>query len=350
MSVQSVSAFLKQAGIRFVVYDLGRRIQKLGSRQFARIENGQLPYPLPFQQHAWLGLVGWSAADRTRHFIWFVKLPLDELGLVSPTARDEVLHYLLDKAGATLLQSATDEPAPGSHDDLPHGFKPREESMAMFHARAAQLLGQPPSRYYAHARDYLAGKQGFDQWAFVGLQGLAEVVARLEEDDNLAILTRAIAHLPAAPLNQVCRFLEHMPIPAGLTNEIIRHCPPDCSNEEQRYRTVAAIRAMSASHAGDQLQTYLQDVLDSTCRTDIEVLAAISGRCWETLKQPRLAQLYLEALAQNQQGQNAFEYLLLDLLAIPGMREPLLAALRAPERSETLATAMGSLFSRLDTV
>lgn len=348
MSVQSISEFMQQAGVRLAVTDMGRRMQALTLSHFSRLENGQQPCPQPFQQHAWLGLLGWSAADPARHFIWFLKLPLDELGLISPTARDEVLHYLLHQVGTGLLQDeatqADKEPA-----DLPHGFRPGAESMAMFHARAACLLQQPPSRYYQPARDYLTGKQGYEQWAFVGLQGLAEIVARLEEDNNLAGLMQALPELPPAPLTQLYRFLEHVPLPAALGKEIIRLSPPGGADQTAHNRTVGAIRALSACEDERLTREYLQAVLECPAADDIEILAAISGRCWQALQAPQLASRFLERLARNPAGQHAFTTLLLDLLAIPGMREPLLATLRSPQRSATLAAALGKLFSRLAT-
>ncbi|MCW8891458.1 MAG: DUF3549 family protein, partial [Sedimenticola sp.] len=75
-----------------------------------------------------------------------------------------------------------------------------------------------------------------------------------------------------------------------------------------------------------------------------ELLAALSGRAWEQLHEPRLRRLFLERLAENSAGQEAFNHCMADLLFIPGMREPVLGAVRDPNRSEQLSAAIGSMF------
>ena len=80
---------------------------------------------------------------------------------------------------------------------------------------------------------------------------------------------------------------------------------------------------------------------------DINVLVSISGRCWEDLRDETLCRLYLEALAANPEGQEVFNKVVADLFTIPGLREPIMAILRSPDRSDTLAAAIGQFFSAL---
>ena len=87
-------------------------------------------------------------------------------------------------------------------------------------------------------------------------------------------------------------------------------------------------------------------VLKHRCSREIEVLAIISGRIWLALAKQPICELYLEQLAQNNAGQAGFSQLLADLLFIPGMREPVMQALRNPKRSETLAKAVGEMFGQ----
>ena len=344
MTIKSINEFLRQAGFNYVVYDMGRRIERLTPQQFNQFENGVLTYPTPFQQHAWLGLLGWQEDDKSHHFIWFLKLPLDELGKIIPLARDELLHYLVNQLGQRLL---TTEDSTESATALPHGFTPGEESMAMFHAKAARILEHAPSRYYNHARDYLSGAQGYDQWAFVGMQGLAEVVARWQQDDNLNRLQQAIPQLPSEPFGQLCRFLEHEDIPAELATTLINRAKHDRASEFSRADLVAILRALSGCTSSRIRQSLIQQVLAEAYGTDIEILAAISGRCWEDLQDKDICRLFLECLANNTHGQSGFTHLLIDLLAIPGMREPVMQGLRDPNRSIELAQAMGQFFKQL---
>ena len=343
MRTASINEFLRQAGFSYVVYDMGRRMAQLTPQQFNQFENGVLAYPTPLQQHAWLGLLGWQEEDKSRHFIWFLKLPLDELGKIIPLARDELLHYLVNQVGQRLLPSEDDTATTA----LPHGFTPGQESMAMFHAKAAHFLGQPPSRYYKHARDYLAGTQGYDQWAFVGMQGLADVVARLHQQDNLARLQQALPHLPSQPFGLLCRFLEHENIPADLATTLIHHAGRGEAAEFSRDDCVAVLRALAGCSDSQLRQDLIRHILKQPYGNDIEVLAAISGRCWEDLRDSEICRSFLAQLAVNTHGQSGFTHLLRDLLAIPGMRETVMAGLRDPNRSEELAQALGQFFKQL---
>lgn len=344
MTIESINEFLRQAGFNYVVYDMGRRIVRLTPQQFNQFENGVLAYPTPLQQYAWLGLLGWQEDHKSHHFIWFLKLPLDELGKLNPLARDELLHYLVNQLGQRLL---TTEDGTESATALPHGFTPGQESMALFHAKAARLLGQPPSRYYNHARDYLAGTQGYDQWAFVGMQGLADVVVRLQEEDNMGRLQQALLQLPSQPFGQLCRFLEHENIPPELATSLIHRVRHDETSEFFRDDLVAVIRALAGCTDSQLRQSLVRHVLEEPYGNDIEILAAISGRCWEDLWNSEICRLFLKRLASNTHGQSGFSHLLIDLLAIPGMREPIMQGLRDPNRSKELAQAMGQFFKQL---
>ncbi|NNF96748.1 MAG: DUF3549 family protein [Halobacteria archaeon] len=347
MTMQSLNDFLQQAGFNYVVYDMGRRMVQLTLQQFNQFENATMAYPTPLQQHAWLGIIGWQDDEKSQHFIWFLKLPLDELGKINPLARDELLHYLIEQLGQQLLTSektATTEIEPTA---LPHGFTPGEESMAMFHAKAAQHLGQPPSRFYEHARQYLSGEQGYDQWAFVGMQGLADVIVRLNQQDNQDLLQQALPHLPTQPFGQVCRYLEHETISPQLAKTIINRASNEKDPEHSRANVVASLRAIAGCPDQNLRRAFIRKVLAEEYARDIEVLAAISGRCWEDLKNDELCRLFLNTLAINTSGQTGFTHLLMDLLVIPGMRGAVMQCLRDPGRSKELAQAMGQFFSQL---
>lgn len=344
MKLNSIDEFLHQAGFSYIVYDMGRRMVQLTPQQFNQFETGVLAYPTPLQHHAWLGLLGWQEEDKSHHFIWFLKLPLDELGKMNPLARDELLHHLIKQMGRRLLTSAH---SPESAAPLPHGFTPGEECMAMFHAKAALRLGQPASRYYQYARDYLTGKQGYEQWAFVGMQGLADVVARLKQEGNEELLKQAIPQLPVQPFGQLCRFLEHEEISSDLAAGLIKRAGKRDKTTVNREDLVAIIRALAGCTDSDLRQNLIRQVLTGPYGNDIEILAAISGRCWEDIRNKEICRLFLECLAINSHHQNGFTHLLMDLLAIPGMREAVMQGLRDPNRSEELAQAMGQFFKQL---
>jgi hypothetical protein len=78
----------------------------------------------------------------------------------------------------------------------------------------------------------------------------------------------------------------------------------------------------------------------------IELLALISGRCWQVLKDADVCQSFLEALAENEAGYEGFSHILADLIYLPNMRGVVMAALRNPERSDALSACVGQMFGQ----
>ena len=129
---------------------------------------------------------------------------LDERGLLIPAERDYLLDRLLESAQA---RQRGDDPQAFLRDN-PHAFTPRDDRMALFHARLSADLGRPPSRFYGHALAYFHGSRGWDQWEFVGYQGIADVACRHDAEP----LDAAIERLPAQPLIALCHCLESQQI------------------------------------------------------------------------------------------------------------------------------------------
>ncbi len=338
--------FFDQSHTRFRVFDLGRGIRKLDTESFQRFENSELAYPYPLQQQAWLAILGWNQEARAEQFIWFLKFPLDETGKLVPSARDGFLRGLLESLGSNIQAAREGGEFTDAMGESPFGFKPKESMMAGFHAKALKALSQPPSRFYQHAHDYLDGKPGYDQWAFVGLQGFADIAARLDEDNNEAITLRALPQLPAPALIALCGFLENEPLSTALSEALLTRLQSELSAQEADLNVITALlRAFALSGRGLAAQA-VTTALDSAHGSDIHVLAAIAARNWEVLKDEVQAQRFVEALAQNSLGHDAFAQVMGDLLTIPGMRPVLLSQLRSPDRSEALSAAVGHMFGQ----
>lgn len=336
----TLGGLLDKANARYRIFDLGRRVVRIAHGRFGQIERGELPYPLPLQQQAWLGILFWDRVVPEQYFVWFLRFPLDELGRLQPAVRDEFLESVLralggPRASATGIQELQRE--------SPFAFKPREERLAAFHAKALVELGRPPSRFYAHARDYLAGTPGYDQWAFVGVQGLADVAARLGEEDNAARVAGAIAHLPAEPLGQLCRLLENESLPGRISAALQRRLMDALVSGATPAAVIAAlVRAVGNTARGAARAEMIGALLNSARRTEVDPLVAVAGRAWEALADETLRLRYLEALA-SAQGRELFPALMRDLLFVPEMRPLLLASFRSPARSPELAAAIGAL-------
>lgn len=342
----TLTSFLQQTGAQIRIFDMGRRVAKIPLAEFERFEQCAIPYPYPLQRSAWLGVLFWDPEDREQQVVWFIRFPLDEQGLLLQSARDEFVAQLMGQvleAKQAREEKAGELEFPELDGDSPYAFKPREERMAAFHARAALAVGEPASRFYAHAQDYFAGGPGWDQWAFVGLQGIADVAARWK--DNEQLLITALPNLPAEVLLPLCHCLENESIDTRLSEALYALCMDRLAQGEVNANEIAALlRAMSLSRAAGLRQQMIEAVLGSPLQQEIEVLVAIAGRGWEVLQDAALRLRYLECLANTPAGQDAFLAVITDLLFIPGMRPLLVESFRSPDRSEKLAAAIGKLF------
>lgn len=332
--VSGISDFLNQAGTQYRIFDMGRRIQLIDADTFLAFEQAEIPYPFPLQQQAWLGILVWNNDQQQDLVIWFLRFPLDAKGGLTPGIRDDFVYRLLKK-----------EQGDDNEESNPYGFKPKQEHMACFHAKAAKLLQQAPSQFYQHAQDYFAGKPGYEQWAFVGFQGIADLGCRLDEEDNAKILQQSISQLPEQSFDALCQCLEHENIPDGLSQALADRLQSILSNSPIDNNQVSlCLRALSNADNTQLTQQQVTQVLASEAGTNPEVLASISGRCWLSLQQPELMMEFLEQLALCSEGQDFFNLVIVDLINIPGMQEHLNQAIRNKNRSEQLSSAIGRLF------
>lgn len=365
--LSSINEFFSQVGCQFQCYDMSRLIQPLATQTLVEFEQTALSWPTPFMQHAWLAIVFWtprSAAGARvmpaqEHYVWFLKLPLDEQTKLNLVARDDFLRRLVE-ALANYLDDGEQKEArekleslENAMKDNPYGFQPKQEQMANFHAIVHQRLSLAPSKFYAPVQDYFSGSQDFKHWTQLGYQGFADICARLDErwhdEDNETLISKAVAHLPMSPLQVLSNCLEHHNVSQRLIQAFHSRLLKTLSeNTPSAIAPVcgAAIRATAQASDKSLQSQLLIEVLESPARNDIEVLATISGRCWEQLSDPHILTLFLEALAVTEHGQGAFNAIISDLMFIPGMRDIILQSFRSPERSEALAKAIGSFFAQ----
>ncbi|WP_370293501.1 DUF3549 family protein [Thalassolituus sp.] len=328
----SISQFVAGTGAEMRVFDLGRRISAIDVAEFEAFENLARPYHSPYLRYAWVGILSWNPQEPGQHNIWFLKLPLDEQNILQPGPRDAFLQHWLQ------VIAAPDK----EHGEAPCSFKPDGNRMAYFHSQALRELNQPATRFYTTARAYLSGDTGWDNWQQLGLQGLAEVVARLDQENNSNLLASALPHMPEVPRNVILGFLENACPDVALTIALSDGLAEAMRSNADAATLAAYCRAMSASVSVDHRQQILDVVLAHPHASSLELLSAIGSRCWNDLEGARLNS-YLESLAKA--GAETFMALVADLMTLPGMRGRILEAFRHPQRSETLSTAIGALMA-----
>jgi hypothetical protein len=348
-ALATLSDFLESSGYRVQIYDMGRRVIPLSRDDFRDFERTRLPYPLPLRRQAWFGLLFHHRDESTAaSTIWFLHFPLDEQAKLVLAARDDFMRQLLAGLGETADPAVRKARIEAALQDNPYAFRPKPERMAVLHARVTASLQQPASQYYAHACDYFSGRLGWDQWSFLGYQGIADLAARLEQDDNRQRIKEAIPELPAAPLEALCHCLENVPVPADIASALLHRTQSTLQQFSPDPQILSAcMRGIACSRATELRQRLFDKVLSHSLSRRGDLLVAISGRAWEALADHKLRERFLERLAENDQGKDFFDNVLNDLLYLPGTRQELLTSLKGQGHSKRLGKAIESFFAKL---
>ncbi len=332
--IYTLSQLIQQSHCQYAIYDLGRRVQLIPNQQFESIEAGQQPYPYPLQRYAHLAITYWSESKKP--WIWFLKMPLDERGLLKQADIGNFITYVIKALGVSLNGNLDEDQQKLSNN--PYTFKPTDDKMAMFHSMLRVELKQPMSKYYQQAQTYLSGVNGWDNWQFVGIQGLADVCSNLAKDNNSTMLRKALPHLPTTVLYAILGCLEHINLPDKLAQKQLAIMTELCTDDTSDLFLLSAyIRALSGANK-DILVEALKIILSSERLSHPEVLIAIAGRCWTGLEQASIAQLFLLRLAQTG-DQQLFNQLFIDLVMQPKLRMCMLQILHN-EAEPKLANAL----------
>lgn len=338
--IATLGQLLDAAGTTWRVFDIGRHITKLDKKQFAAIEQTQIPYPYPLAGHAWLAIQFWDVSASKEPYVWFLKLPLDEQSRLVSASRDHFANMVIEALGTEI----TGENADGKLDNNPYVFTPNANKLAAFNALVKRLLKQPASQYYEYAQLYFSGQLGFDNWQALAVQGIADFATRLDHDNNQANLQQAWANLPAEVLNPLSAMLEHVEINTALAQQLTDYGLEAIKNQDSLALT-AALRSLSNASAQGLTAKLVDACLDSELNTHQDILLTIAGRCFSHLEEPERLHKYMNCCAHHTEVEELFVSVFADLVAIPTLRPHLLALIRQENRSETLSRAIGRLFS-----
>jgi len=335
--------FLESTGTSVSIYDIGRRVSKITRKDFLKFEKLEIPYPYPIQQQAWFALSILDKKVSNEPVFWFLHFPLDETGKLQQASRDYFIQRLFEAATASTQQDNANLSTDALKDN-PHVFKPRADKMAVFHARLGSLCHRPASRFYLHARQYLSGSQGWEQWNFIGFQGIADLVERIADDNNEKLVLQAIPHLPQQPLEALCQCLENIVTSLPIAQVILQRCERELDAVTPSPSVIAhLIRGISLTSSVSVKNRLLKGVMKKPVASHPLIVGAVAARCWEWLVNDGHAKLYLEQLANS--DQQSFNNCLTDLLFMPGLRNILLGVIRNPERPDRLAQAFNRMIN-----
>ncbi|WOT04249.1 DUF3549 family protein [Shewanella youngdeokensis] len=329
--ITTLSQFLKTAKTQFQVYDMGRRVQHIDMMAFHQIEELLTPYPSPIQGHAQFAIVFWDASQQ--HYIWFIKLALDERGLLSPAPRLQFIKMIIEALGRDPTQPLTEQ----QQEQLanhPFNFKPTQEKLAVFNALVRKQLGEKASSQYEFAYQYLSGQCAPENWQNIGMQGIADICVRAKELDHQIHINNSFERAATEVQIAMCQCLEHMTIDNNLADVLLAKFK-GASTDNQAY----LLRALASKP--EQSQQAIAHLAANDALT-ADMLITIAARNWTALKDETTLNIYLEGLAK--QEQHFFNQIFADIVAIPFIRTQLLTQLRNPNRSDKLAAAIGGLF------
>jgi len=335
--INTISEFLLQAGTDYRVFDMARGIRPLESQFFLEIESATLPAPYPRQQHAWFGILFFNKQMSDESYIWFVKLPLDEQGLVIGAARQQFLQLVVEALGRRLdKQNNTNNQLP----ENPFTFVPNQQQLADFNSIGRIELDIPLSENVDLVEQYLTHPERND-WRKVPLQGIADFTASLQQDERKHLLLKQFSTLAPDMQYALCASLENHQIDEDISMLLINWYKQDVDNEKRLH---CVLRGLCQSQAKTAVHFLIFSVLNSSNGLKSAVLMLIAARHWQYLKESATLSIYVERLAVCED--EPFIGLYSDLVQIPEIREAMLGVLRWSEKSTQLTQAIGQLFGQ----
>lgn len=342
-SINSISEFLLHAGTEYIVFDIGRRIAPLAHQTFLEIENGTKVAPYPRQKHAWFGIVFWNKNTSNQHYIWFIKLPIDEQGMLVSATRNHFLQIIVDALGLTI---ADNKEASNTLPDNPYSFVPNQSQLAQFNALVRSHLQLPMSESAEMALAYIKAPQIVD-WQKIPVQGIADIATQLQNTSSFSDIESHIVSNFSFFADSFQQTLMEMCEAIEVSNNI-QQCFFSVLNNNEEIN-LAALRALSSDQKNDQVYQVLYDSFKTKKLNRIDILSVIAARHFQQMDTALLL-LFFEAVAEVDHNEHYNGQLFIgffsDLVQIPQLRSMVLETLRAPSRSNTLATAIGKLFSQ----
>ncbi|GAB3291866.1 DUF3549 family protein [Pseudidiomarina andamanensis] len=313
MTMTNLAELLSESHSDYLVYDLGRRVQAIDTDTFNAICAQQRPYPYPLQDQAWFAVVFWPKlrAEQPEPFLWFLKMPLDERGLLDHAAQQEFMAHVIALLGQQITGALTSEQEQQLQQSA-YLFTPSEAKRAAIHAQLTAGWNRPPSRYFNAALEELQSPTE-SGWQHLGLQGIHDVAARLKQHPES---TQAIAahfeNYPDALQNALAEALEHTQPPQELADKLLT-----LVNAQQQQLRLNVLRALAGFANTPQLQTLLAQRMAVATADELVIIVA---RLWPALcGNAELMEAYLVRVAELNNAA-LFGGIVRDLLRLPETR------------------------------
>lgn len=338
-NIATLSELLKLSGSHYRLYDIGRLVTKLPKEQFEKVELNQLPYPTPAQGHACIAIAFWQK-KAAQPYLWLLKLPLDEHGLLNQGARNHFIAIIIEALGADLTQE-TSKKQEELLSSNPYLFTPAQYKLASLNSKIKVDLKQPPSEHFLPFKQYLTDDTNWNNWQGVGVQGITDFIARIKQDNYSDLLLTALPHLPEEVLSPVCSALENEQYGVALIDALVNTF--EGSTFEKGTKATQLLRALSANSGHVHVKAMVEKLLNSP-QVNSELLITLSSRCWQALADEKILMSYFEHLLKNN-DLTMFTSIFKDLVTIPLIRPVAFSCIRSEQRSVALTQAIGQLFN-----
>lgn len=332
--IATISDFLLQAGTEYRVYDMARGIRQITEQSFLELENGVALNAFPRQQHAWFGIIFWNKHLSKQHYIWFLKLPLDEQGYIVVATRNHFLQLIIEALGQQLEHAESQ----GGQSN-PYSFIPNQTLLANFNSISRRDLALPNSPYFQLALDYVKNPNS-QNWQQLPLQGISDFAAQIGQEMYCQLLMENLKLLEPQVRHMLLSCLENYHTPAVLCDNIISHAQ---ENKTDLIEVQSCLRALSQSDLIEGLHALLMDLLHDPLGQHQDILTLIAARHWRHLINEQLLNVYMQNLAVTDVSTSLFVPLFRDLVQIPLLREHMLKVLRKPDKDKALSLAIGKL-------
>lgn len=341
-NIATLSELLKLSGSQYRLYDIGRLVTKLPKEQFEKVELNQLPYPTPAQGHACIAIAFWQK-KAAQPYLWLLKLPLDERGLLNQGARNHFIAIIIEALGADLTQE-TSKKQEELLSSNPYLFTPAQYKLASLNSKIKVDLKQPPSEFFSPFKQYLSNESNWNNWQNVGVQGITDFIARIKQDNHSELLLKALPHLPEEVLSPVCSALENEQYDVALVDALVDILAKTLVNTTDiNTKATQLLRALAANSGHIHVKAIVETLLNNP-HVNSELLITLSSRCWQALADEKILMSYFEHLLKNN-DLTMFTSIFKDLVTIPLIRPVAFTCIRSEQRSAALTQAIGQLFT-----
>lgn len=333
-TINSIQEFLDASQSQYKFIDMGRGFREITPEQFADIEQQRAPAPYPRQQHMWLGCIFWAEQRSSQHYIWFIKLPLDERGLLNQAARNLFLEKVVNALGAQLEHT---EKQQGQLGDNPYTFVPNQQQLADFNAKAKALVGAKPGQGFQAVGEYIHAPAEHD-WQLLSVQGVADYVARLSDPMLFAALSIQWQQLSPSFQTAVLSSLENYVINKPFAM-LIKHHYDAATEQNNDPHMIASLRGLAQAPEAIVLKV-LQPLLQRAY-LNADLLILIAARHMRLFADIQRAKVFLEHCALHDDA--LFQGLFADMVQVPQCRIYLLQAMQSDSLSQLCKTKIATL-------